>query len=167
MLGSARLRIAIEEHGAGRQHIRVRTWPRPGRVGLVLVAVLAILAVLAGAGEAEAASILLASSPWSSRPGCCTSAASRARPRARRSARAFADVDAETSRTSPEPRRNLVDLAEQMRRSRVERLDVERVGEALARAVREAEASDERSQRSRRRPWPSRSRHRGRRGGAS
>ena len=126
VLGSARLRIAIEEHGAGRQHIRVRTWPRPGRVGLVLVAVLAILAVLAGAGEAEAASMLLASFAvvvaarllYECSVACATARATLGT--------AFADVDPDVTH-EPEPRRNLVYLAEQMRRSRVERLDVERV----------------------------------------
>jgi GT2 family glycosyltransferase len=35
LLGVARMRMAIEEHGGGRQLIRVRSWPKWSRVGLV------------------------------------------------------------------------------------------------------------------------------------
>ena len=33
MLGSMRLRVAVEEHGAGRQLVRIRSWPRFSRIG--------------------------------------------------------------------------------------------------------------------------------------
>jgi GT2 family glycosyltransferase len=33
MLGSMRMRLAVEEHGAGRQLMRVRSWPRCSRIG--------------------------------------------------------------------------------------------------------------------------------------
>ena len=60
LLGGARLRVGIEEHVAGRQFVRVRSWPRAGWPALVLVALLATFAVLAGVGNAPAAAILLA-----------------------------------------------------------------------------------------------------------
>ena len=44
LLGSARLRIAIEEHGAGRQLLRVRSWPHVGVVSVVIAAAAAFLA---------------------------------------------------------------------------------------------------------------------------
>ena len=34
MLGSMRMRMAVEEHGAGRQLMRFRSWPRFSRIGL-------------------------------------------------------------------------------------------------------------------------------------
>ena len=33
MLGSMRLRMAVEEHGGGRQLLRIRSWPRFSRIG--------------------------------------------------------------------------------------------------------------------------------------
>jgi LmbE family N-acetylglucosaminyl deacetylase len=60
LLGGARLRIGIEEHGSGKQLVRVRSWPTAGSAALVLVALLTALAVLAGVGNAAAAAILLA-----------------------------------------------------------------------------------------------------------
>jgi GT2 family glycosyltransferase len=47
MLGSARLRHTIEEHGAGRQLVRYRVWPRVSWFGLGLPLLLGLLAVLA------------------------------------------------------------------------------------------------------------------------
>jgi hypothetical protein len=44
-LGRARLLAAVEEHGAGRQFVRVRAWLRPRRAVLGVAAVLAALAV--------------------------------------------------------------------------------------------------------------------------
>lgn len=59
-MGAARLRMATEEHGAGRQQLRFRVWPRPGR-GVVLLAVL--LATVAAAalneGDERPAGLLL------------------------------------------------------------------------------------------------------------
>jgi hypothetical protein len=43
-LGAVRLLIAVEEHGGGRQLIRVRGWPRPSRWALVLTAPAMLLA---------------------------------------------------------------------------------------------------------------------------
>ena len=44
LFGRARLRIAVEEHGAGRQLLRVRTWPWLSRAGLAMPATVALLA---------------------------------------------------------------------------------------------------------------------------
>jgi hypothetical protein len=52
LLGGARLRMAIEEHGSGRQLVRVRSWPHtPGTAVLtgVLAGALAVLALLSDA----------------------------------------------------------------------------------------------------------------------
>ncbi len=51
MLGVARMRMAVEEHGAGRQLVRTRSWPKYSRVGLALIVSFAALsagAALAG-----------------------------------------------------------------------------------------------------------------------
>ena len=47
MLGSARLRQTVEEHGGGRQLVRHRVWPRPSWVGVALPLLLAALALAA------------------------------------------------------------------------------------------------------------------------
>jgi hypothetical protein len=47
VLGSARLRMAVEEHGAGRQLLRFRFWPRLWRFGILLAILLGLLAVAA------------------------------------------------------------------------------------------------------------------------
>jgi hypothetical protein len=59
--GAARLLVAMEEHGSGRQLVRLRAWPR-GRPGwLALGAGLALLAAGAAAdGAAVAAAVLAA-----------------------------------------------------------------------------------------------------------
>jgi O-antigen biosynthesis protein len=41
-LGSARLRVAVEEHGQGRQLVRYRVWPRWSRALPAIVALLAL-----------------------------------------------------------------------------------------------------------------------------
>jgi hypothetical protein len=56
-LGSARLVIALEDHGSGRQLVRFRAWPRyaaKGLAGALLFAALAGVAVLDGATFAGA-----------------------------------------------------------------------------------------------------------------
>lgn len=59
LLGSARLRMAIEEHGGGRQLIRVRIWPHFSLVALAVTAGLAALAGWAALdGEPTAAVVL-------------------------------------------------------------------------------------------------------------
>jgi hypothetical protein len=58
-LGSVRMRMAVEEHGAGRQLMRFRSWPRPSRGGLVVALVLAAIATAAGVDGAWPACALL------------------------------------------------------------------------------------------------------------
>ncbi len=48
-LGGVRLRLAVEEHGRGRQLVRARVWPRAGWGGVLVVISLALLAGLAWA----------------------------------------------------------------------------------------------------------------------
>jgi GT2 family glycosyltransferase len=55
LLGTARLRMAIEEHGAGKQLVRFRAWPRCSPLGLVLILVLGGLSVGAALDEAAVA----------------------------------------------------------------------------------------------------------------
>src|SRR5205823_4344508 len=43
-LGTARMRMAVEEHGDGKQLLLFRVWPRASRAGLALVAIFAALA---------------------------------------------------------------------------------------------------------------------------
>ncbi len=44
LLGAARARMAVEEHGAGRQMVRFRVWPRLSLTGLVLGALCVVFA---------------------------------------------------------------------------------------------------------------------------
>ena len=55
LLGGARLRMGIEEHGGGRQLVRFRVWPRCTPLGASLVLLFAILAAGAALDEAMAA----------------------------------------------------------------------------------------------------------------
>ena len=55
LLASARMRCAVEEHGAGRQLARFRTWPRVGSAAAALVTAPALLAVAAALDGAAAA----------------------------------------------------------------------------------------------------------------
>jgi GT2 family glycosyltransferase len=59
LLGTTRLRMAIEEHGAGKQLIRFRAWPRCPPAGLVLIVVFGSLAVGAALDQAEVAFALM------------------------------------------------------------------------------------------------------------
>jgi GT2 family glycosyltransferase len=52
MLGSVRMRMAVEEHGAGRQLLRIRSWPRFSRIGIGVA--LGFGALAAGAAAAGA-----------------------------------------------------------------------------------------------------------------
>jgi GT2 family glycosyltransferase len=67
LLGGARLRLAIEEHGAGRQLVRARWWPQAGWGSLtlcVLVSALALVAALSDGGTAAIALVALAGALW-------------------------------------------------------------------------------------------------------
>jgi GT2 family glycosyltransferase len=46
-LGTARMRMAVEEHGGGKQLLRFRVWPRCSRLGLGMIALFAALATAA------------------------------------------------------------------------------------------------------------------------
>jgi GT2 family glycosyltransferase len=59
-LAAARLRMGVEEHGAGRQLVRVRIYPRPNVAALASAAMLALLAVVAAIDHATAAAVVLA-----------------------------------------------------------------------------------------------------------
>src|SRR5205085_7218160 len=59
LLGAARTRMAIEEHGAGKQLIRFRTWPRCPTTGFVLPLLLATVATEEAFEHVWAASAVL------------------------------------------------------------------------------------------------------------
>jgi len=52
LLGVARVRLAVEEHGSGRQMVRLRAWPKFSRIGLALALGLAALSALAAGADA-------------------------------------------------------------------------------------------------------------------
>jgi GT2 family glycosyltransferase len=58
LLGAARLRMAVEEHGLGRQLVRFRIWPRPATAGLVLAALFSAMATGAAFDGARAAAVI-------------------------------------------------------------------------------------------------------------
>jgi hypothetical protein len=58
--GAARVRMAVEEHGRGRQFFRFRVWPCWSRFGVQAAVLLAAAAAYVGAMEDVAASILFA-----------------------------------------------------------------------------------------------------------
>ena len=47
LLGSARLLMAVEDHGSGRQYVRFAAWPRFSKLALALTLVGALFAVAA------------------------------------------------------------------------------------------------------------------------
>ncbi len=60
-LGSARLLATVEEHGHGRQLLRIRAWPRTGAVAVGVIGVFGGMAIVAGLdGAIAAAGSLLA-----------------------------------------------------------------------------------------------------------
>jgi hypothetical protein len=59
MLGSARTLMAIEEHGAGKQLVRFRTWPKCSSAGVVVIALFALLSGGAALDRAWVASAIL------------------------------------------------------------------------------------------------------------
>ena len=60
LLGAARLRMAVEEHGMGRQLVRFRVWPKPLALLLLLVALFCGLAAGAALDGAWAGAVILA-----------------------------------------------------------------------------------------------------------
>jgi O-antigen biosynthesis protein len=127
LLGSARVRLGLEEHGAGRQFVLVRSWPHAGRAALVLLAALAALAALAGAGHAGAAAILLASFAVLTLARLlyeCSLACATVR---RALGRALADPTPCHADAHEVRHMKLADLAEQIRLASCEHVDVEQV----------------------------------------
>ncbi len=61
LFGGLKVLMAIEEHGAGKQMVRLRYWPNIYPVGLILTLAFGILATLAAIDHSWFASILLAS----------------------------------------------------------------------------------------------------------
>jgi glycosyltransferase involved in cell wall biosynthesis len=59
LLGVARMRMAVEEHGGGNQLVRFHSWPQYSRLGLALIAFFAALSIGAALGGAWHASIAL------------------------------------------------------------------------------------------------------------
>jgi hypothetical protein len=59
MLGSAQVRMAVEEHGSGRQLVRYRSWPRWSRGGLALTTLFTALAIGAAVDDAWIAATIL------------------------------------------------------------------------------------------------------------
>lgn len=58
LLGAVRLRMAVEEHGAGKQLVRIRSWPRFSPYGLVLTLLFTVLYVISIIDRAWPAPIL-------------------------------------------------------------------------------------------------------------
>jgi hypothetical protein len=127
LLGGARLRLGIEEHGSGQQLVRVRSWPRASSPALVLVALLTALAVLAGVGDATAAAILLAAFAVLALTRLlyeCSLACAVVR---KLPSRAFAEDEPPRPLEPEPPRANVAYLAEQMRMAPSKRAEVEPV----------------------------------------
>jgi GT2 family glycosyltransferase len=59
ILGAARLQMAVEEHGIGRQLVRFRVWPKFSRLGIAVVLLFSALAAAAGYDRAWIDSVLL------------------------------------------------------------------------------------------------------------
>jgi hypothetical protein len=125
IFGAARLRLAVEEHGAGRQLVRYRCWPCFSRVGLALVAALGGLAVGAAlsdpwfvAAVLGVATLLLA---WAAVRDCATAIGVLSR-----AIDAQPDDARVEERKAPEPRRpapSLNGVGQAMRRSENGRVD--------------------------------------------
>jgi hypothetical protein len=59
LVGAARTRMAVEEHGSGKQMVRFRSWPRCTPLGIAMAGVLAILGLGAVINRAWAAGTIL------------------------------------------------------------------------------------------------------------
>ncbi len=85
-VAGARLLVAIEEHGAGRQYVRLKAWPRPSPAWLAVAAGAAALGACAALDDAWAVAGLLsmvglATALWAARDaGAALAAARRAVP---------------------------------------------------------------------------------------
>jgi amino acid transporter len=59
MFGVARLRLAVEEHGGGRQLARYRSWPKYSRLGVAFSSGFGVLAIAAAFSDASIAAVIL------------------------------------------------------------------------------------------------------------
>src|SRR5262249_8889752 len=59
MLAAARTRLAIEEHGAGRQMLRFKIWPRCSASGFSMLVLISCICVAAGYDQSWTAATLL------------------------------------------------------------------------------------------------------------
>jgi O-antigen biosynthesis protein len=59
IFGAARVRMAVEEHGLGRQLVRFRVWPRPSMPMVVFCALTAVLSIAAIRDGAWAAAAII------------------------------------------------------------------------------------------------------------
>ena len=60
MLGVARMRMAVEEHGSGRQLVRFRSWPKFSRIGMATVILLGVLSLSAALSQSWIVAAVLA-----------------------------------------------------------------------------------------------------------
>jgi hypothetical protein len=111
MLGSMRLRVAVEEHGAGRQLVRIRSWPRFSRIGAGVALIFAALGTGAALeGVWSAATVLIAAAVLilvSTIQDCATAAGVlriALAEEAEHARREFASPRAEQPAARPEPR---------------------------------------------------------------
>lgn len=59
LLGAARTLMAVEDHGAGTQFVRFRSWPRISRVAGLLMLLFALFSVEAVEDETWSAAVVL------------------------------------------------------------------------------------------------------------
>jgi glycosyltransferase involved in cell wall biosynthesis len=106
LLGGARLRLAIEEHGAGRQLVRVRSWPHASRVAIAMgvgLAGLAGVALLSGAGAVAAVLGVMALSHGSRLVYECATSAATIKTVLRQPAAMDADSTVGPAAAKPQP----------------------------------------------------------------
>jgi GT2 family glycosyltransferase len=60
ILARARLLVAVEDHGAGKQYVRIGLWPRCSVAGLAMIAILASVAGVAATSTAWAVAVVFA-----------------------------------------------------------------------------------------------------------
>jgi hypothetical protein len=60
MFGSARMLMAVEDHGAGTQYVRIKTWPRCGKVARALLILFTVLMLLAALNQERVIVIIFA-----------------------------------------------------------------------------------------------------------
>lgn len=61
LFGAVRMRMAVEEHAGGKQMIKIRSWPKISKMGLVLSLFFAVLTILAAVDQAWYVYVVLGS----------------------------------------------------------------------------------------------------------